>query len=133
MHILVVDDLITDRFIVKKILQPEYHVTTLASAREAMAFASTRPFDIAILNVMLKDDLDGIDLLQDLREMKGPSFQAFAITCHVDDRRATLLLDSGFVEILKKPFDKDLFNRLLTKYRPAPTFADASKLRRRAA
>lgn len=133
MHILVVDDLTTDRFIVKKMLQPEYHVTTLASAREALAFASTRPFDIAILNVMLKDDLDGIDLLLDLREMKGPAFQAFAITCHVDDRRASLLLDSGFVEILKKPFDKDHFTRLLGKYRPVPTLTEAPRLRRRAA
>lgn len=133
MHILVVDDLITDRFIVKKMLQPEYHVTTLASAREALAFAATRPFDIAILNVMLKDDLDGIDLLLDLREMKGPAFQAFAITCHIDDRRASLLLDSGFVEILKKPFDKDHFTRLLAKYRPVTALAEAPKLRRRAA
>ena len=112
MHILVVEDQQVDRFIFKKMLQPYYPVTTLSSAKEAVAFATTHSFEVALLNVMLARDLDSIDLLFQLRKT-NPFFKAIAITCHIDDVRYRKLLDAGFLGVLKKPFELQAFGRLI--------------------
>lgn len=113
MHILVVDDLQTDRFVIKKILQPDFNVMTLSSATEARAYARSHSFDVALINVMLRNDLDGIDLLHDLRRLNPHRFEAIAITCHVDDNRYARLLQSGFRSVMNKPFDRPRFETIL--------------------
>lgn len=113
MHILVVDDLQTDRFIIKKILQPDFNVMTLSSATEARAYARSHTFEVALINVMLRNDLDGIELLHDLRRLNPQRFEAIAITCHVDDSRQRQLLRSGFKSVMKKPFDRFHFETII--------------------
>ncbi len=116
MHILVVDDLQTDRFIIKKILQPDFNVMTLSSATEARAYARSHTFEIALINVMLRNDLDGIELLHDLRRLNPHRFEAIAITCHVDDSRQRELLRSGFKNVMKKPFDRMHFETIIGRH-----------------
>lgn len=123
MHVLVVDDLQTDRFILKKLLAPHYGVTTLSSSREAIAFALSHTFDVALLNVSLLYDMDCLDLLHQLRTIQAHPFMAFATTCHIDKGRYRKLLQSGFESVIMKPFDVDEFNLLIKKYTPQPTFA----------
>jgi CheY-like chemotaxis protein len=118
----VVDDLQTDRFILKKLLAPYYGVTTLSSAREAIAFALSHTFDVALLNVSLLYDMDCLDLLQQLRSIQAHSFTAFATTCHVDKGRYRKLLQSGFESVIMKPFDIDEFNLLVKNHIRQPTF-----------
>jgi|GEM_PF-1989845 len=116
MQILVVDDLQTDRFIIKKILQPDFGVMTLSSATEARAYARSHSFEVALINVMLRNDLDGIELLHDLRRLNPHHFEAIAITCHVDDSRHGQLLRSGFKSVMKKPFDRMQFETLVGRH-----------------
>jgi len=110
MHILVIDDQQLDRYIIKRTLQPVFDVTTLASAKEARAFASSQTFDVALINVMLVNDLDGIDLLHDLQALQ-PGFVPMAMSCYVDEFRREKLEEAGFLSILKKPFTRDEVHR----------------------
>lgn len=122
MHVLVVDDLQTDRFILKKLLAPYYGVTTLSSSREAIAFALSHTFDVALLNVSMLYDMDCLDLLHKLRNIQAHPFTAFATTCHVDKGRYRKLLQSGFESVMMKPFDVNEFNLLVKKHIRQPTF-----------
>lgn len=122
MHVLVVDDLQIDRFILKKLLTPHYGVTTLSSSREAIAFAMSHTFDIALLNVNLVHDMECIGLLHRLRAIQSNAFMAIATTCYVDKGRYKILLQSGFESVMIKPFDLDAFNLLVKKSTPQPTF-----------
>jgi CheY-like chemotaxis protein len=122
MHVLVVEDLQTDRFILKKLLTPHYGVTTLSSSREAIAFALSHTFDVALLNVSLLHDMDCLDLLYELRSIQAHPFTAFATTCHVDKGRYRKLLQSGFESVIMKPFDVDEFNLLVKKHVLQPSF-----------
>ena len=122
MNVLVVDDLQIDRFLLKKLLAPHYGVTTLSSSREAIAFALSHTFDIALLNVNLLHDMDCVGLLHELRAIQPHPFTAFATTCHVDKSRYKRLLQSGFESVMMKPFDMDEFNLLVKKHILQPTF-----------
>lgn len=100
-----VDDLQYDRLFIKNELCSDYHVTTLSSAVEARAFALTHSFDIALLNVMLRNDLDCIDLLKDLEVIAERQFVAIAITSYIDSLREKKIMAAGFKSIMGKPFD----------------------------
>ncbi|MBL0744771.1 response regulator [Chryseolinea lacunae] len=115
MHVLVVDDRQEDRFIIKKLLKPHYTVTTLSSAREAVAFAQSHAFDVALLNAMLRTDLDGIDLLRALKVIQPETFLALACTCHSEPQRRQKLLQAGFRNVILKPFDVDVFMTLVNE------------------
>ncbi|AYB34350.1 response regulator [Chryseolinea soli] len=117
MHVLVVDDLKEDRFIIKKLLTPRFNVTTLSSAPEARAFAMSRGFDVAVVNAMLREDLDGIALLRDLKAICPNNFLALACTCHPEPSRTRKLLQAGFKDILLKPFDVNAFTFLVNEGR----------------
>jgi CheY-like chemotaxis protein len=107
MHILIVDDLQPDRFIIKRDLQNDFDVTTLSSAKEALAFSKSHLFDIALINAMLRRDLDGIDLLRNLTRIRPEGFKAYATTCFITDTRRKKLMDAGFNDVLLKPFNKE--------------------------
>jgi len=115
LSVLVVDDLQIDRLILKKQLGSDYRVTTLSSALEAKAFAHTHTFDIALLNVMLLNDLDCIELLKDLENITEREFLSIAITCHIDAPRQHKIMASGFKAIMTKPFDKNVFRDIVYK------------------
>lgn len=115
LSVLVVDDLQVDRLIIKIQLSYDYRITTLSSAVEARAFATTHTFDVALLNVMLRHDLDCIDLLRDLENIAGRQFLAIATTCYIDSAREKKIMAAGFASIMKKPFDKNEFNNLVLK------------------
>jgi CheY-like chemotaxis protein len=117
MKVLAIDDVMTDRFIIKKLLQTDFEVTTLSSAKEALAFAQAHTFDIALINAMLQEDMDCIPLLRSLRHINRFGFQAIATTCYIDPLRQQKILSAGFEEILLKPFDKELFMQMVFQKR----------------
>ncbi|HEY5826622.1 MAG TPA: response regulator [Cyclobacteriaceae bacterium] len=114
MHVLVIDDLKTDRYIFKKVLSSFFEVTTLSSAKEAVTFAIDNTFDIALINVMLCSDMDCIELLHDL-QFSQSHFLPYAITAHIDSNREERLLEAGFKEVIRKPFEFERFIELLKK------------------
>jgi CheY-like chemotaxis protein len=115
MKILFVDDIQVDRFVAKKILQDDFHVITLSSAVEAIAFAGSHPFDVALINVMLQYDLDCIALLRKLKLLSQTPFIAIAITCHIDEYRHDQVIRNGFEAVMHKPLNKSRFLQLISQ------------------
>ena len=103
MQILVVEDEPKVGQALREGLEPEgYEVTLAQTGEEGFFHASTRAFDLIILDVMLPG-LDGIEVLQTLRKhgMKTPVLLLTARDA-IDDR--VLGLDSGADDYLVKPF-----------------------------
>jgi CheY-like chemotaxis protein len=111
-RVLAVEDLQSDRLIIKKQLGREFCVTTLSSESEAIAFAGVHEFDIALINLMLKEDLDGVRLLEKLKQIRQNDFWPIAITCYVDPSRYTIAMRAGFQAVMMKPFDLHTFKML---------------------
>lgn len=88
-----------------------YAVDVAVDGEEALAFASTEPYDMVILDVMLPD-MDGFGVCRRLRA-DGYHLPILMLTARdtVDDRVAGL--DSGADDYLVKPFDpRELFARV---------------------
>ena len=110
--VLVVDDDHAIRVLLRQILSKEYEVDTADSATTALEQAGDRRYDIVILDIMLRDHLDGTDVMCHLRgDRSYEDVKIIAITGY--DRAGTRreLLQQGFDEYVRKPFSKrDLEN-----------------------
>jgi DNA-binding NtrC family response regulator len=126
MTVLAVDDLRIERFIIKKQLGSDFRVTTLSSANEAVAFAKSHEFDIALINLMLRDDLEGIHLLNKLKRINRNDFLAIATTCYVDQKRYDAVMRSGFHALMIKPLNLDRFRYLAESQKIMQTLVDVS-------
>lgn len=105
--VLVVDDDHAIRVLLRQILSREFEVDTADSATAALEQAGDRKYDIVILDIMLRDHLDGKDVMRHLRgEGSYNDVKIIAITGY--DRAGTRreLLQEGFDEYVRKPFSK---------------------------
>jgi DNA-binding response OmpR family regulator len=100
-----------------------YAVDIANDAEDALAFASTEPYDLIVLDVMLPDT-DGFSVCRRLRA-EGSNMPVLMLTAldSVDDRVAGL--DSGADDYLPKPFDpRELLARVRALLRRDPTRRD---------
>lgn len=104
MRILLVEDEVALAGVLQRGLEEHgYAVDLAADAEDALAFASTEPYDLVVLDVMLPD-LDGFKVCRRLRA-NGANMPVLMLTAldSIDDRVAGL--DSGADDYLPKPFD----------------------------
>ena len=113
MKVLAVEDLQTDRLIIKRQLGLEFDVNAIASFSDDNVVAKTGAFDIALINLMLQYDLDGLRLLTKLKEINGTGFLAIATTCYIDKSRYDIVMRSGFDALMLKPFCLNTFLKLV--------------------
>ena len=118
-RVLLVEHLKTDRYIISEELSSRYCVTALASAAEAIDFSRTHPFDVALIDVMLRNDMDSIPLLLELQRVRKQSFLPLAMTSYVDDGRRSRLFQAGFAAVFDKPVDIDRFEKVIGIHRGA--------------
>jgi phosphoserine phosphatase RsbU/P len=140
-RILVVDDDPGLRRALERILAPAYPVETVAGVGEAMARLAERDFDLALVDVRLKDG-DGYSLCQAIR-LDRPQTDVILITGSISepDEKLFRSLEEGAFYFLFKPFDRRVLLALverclrlqrerLTKERYAQTLAaDLEKAR----
>lgn len=113
-HILVVDDELAIRRLVATILARGGHeAVAAASAAEALAIASRKAPDAAIIDLGLPDR-DGLELVAALREQGGFPILVLSARTEVSDKIAALNL--GADDYVTKPFDGD---ELLARLRSA--------------
>jgi two-component system, sensor histidine kinase len=122
MKILVLDDDDISRFYISYVYKNVALVDTTEDAESAVIKATNVVYDIVILDIGLKGDLSGIDVLKEIRKLpeydKIPiiAFTAFAMAG--DKER---FLSEGFDDYIAKPIIKeDLFNLVeknLKKYK----------------
>ena len=104
--ILIVEDEIATRNSLSAILQSEgYATTSVASAKEAMEKASTRFFDLMLLDIRLPDT-DGTQLLSHFQKV-APETIKIIITGYPSIENAAQALNIGADSYLTKPLNPD--------------------------
>lgn len=114
-RILVVDDDAGMRRTIERILSPLHQVESVAGATEAMARLETREFDLALLDVRLKDG-DGYSLCQAIRTRR-PETDVILITGSISepDEKLFRSLEEGAFYFLFKPFDRRVLLALVER------------------
>ena len=133
-RILVVDDDPGLRRALERILAPAYPVESVAGVGEALARLKAAEFDLALVDVRLKDG-DGYSLCQEIRSRR-PQTDVILITGSISepDEKLFRSLEEGAFYFLFKPFDRRVLLALverclrlqrerLTKERYAQTLA----------
>ena len=101
-HILVVDDEIQMRRLLQRTLEDsEYKVTTAETGEQALTRASMDRPDAVILDLGLPD-LDGVDVLKELREWS--SVPVLILSVRNSEDTIVRSLDAGADDYLTKPF-----------------------------
>jgi sigma-B regulation protein RsbU (phosphoserine phosphatase) len=114
-RILVVDDDAGLRRTLERILQPAYAVEAVAGASEALARVDAADFDLALLDVRLKDG-DGYTLCKAVRERR-PRMDVILITGSISepDEKLFRSLEEGAFYFLFKPFDRRVLLALVER------------------
>lgn len=104
--VLVVDDEPNIRKTLKVYLESYNHrVVAVPTFREAVAAASRRPFDVALVDLRLGDD-DGLDLIPILLA-SIPGINIIVITAYASIESAVEAMRRGAFDYLPKPFTPD--------------------------
>jgi two-component system alkaline phosphatase synthesis response regulator PhoP len=102
-----------------------YTVTTATDGEEGFSRASTEPFDLIILDVMMPKK-NGFDVCRDLRE-QGFSMPILMLTARGQTSDKVLGLKTGADDYLTKPFDMlELLARVEALLRRPPATAAAT-------
>lgn len=128
MRVLVVeDDNKIASFVVKGLKQSGFAVDRCADGEEALVFARSAPFDVAVVDVMLPK-LDGLGLIQRMRKegIRTPVI-ILSAKASVDDRVRGL--QAGGDDYLTKPFAfSELLARIQALIRRSSNAAEPTKL-----
>lgn len=92
------------------------HVTTAASAADAVRMAEKESFDAIVLDLKMPD-MDGIEVLKLLKE-KRPDSQIILLTGHATVEKGIEAMKLGAMDFLEKPAD---LNELSNKIKEAQT------------
>ncbi|MCB0209807.1 MAG: response regulator transcription factor [Anaerolineae bacterium] len=106
MHkILVVEDEHTLRYFLRLRLQEDgYQVIEAADGQEAMGLITQDHFDVALVDLRLADDMDGLDIMRHLRQHE-PQTSVIILTGNATVNSAVEALRQGAHDYLLKPCD----------------------------
>jgi CheY-like chemotaxis protein len=111
-HILVVDDLSDNRFLLQTVLETEgYRVDTAEDGRTALAKVEAAPPDLILMDVMMPD-LNGYEVTQQIRQNHSiPPIPILMVTAYDDTvhHQGMAVTTNGFI---RKPID---FEQLLAQ------------------
>lgn len=107
-RVLLVEDDESTRFLLRELLEPSFDVFVFVNATEALAGTAGEQFDACITDISLRDEYDGVQLMNELRDRPELSeMPIVAITAYYWRDEAELLLREGFDAFFEKPFDAD--------------------------
>lgn len=102
--VLVVDDIAEQREIAKAILTDlDYHVTTVDSGEEAIAYLHERDVDLLLLDMAMEPGLDGLETYRRVLEFK-PDQRAVVVSGFSDSELIRSTLKLGAHCYIKKPY-----------------------------
>ena len=113
--ILVVEDDEVNQLFIEAILQKEYNVEMALNAAKAYKLFTSRSFDLILMDISLKEGIDGLELTKVIRVGNvNPNIPIIAVTGHAfpEDRRKAK--EAGCDDYLVKPFQS---NQLIEKIR----------------
>jgi CheY-like chemotaxis protein len=101
-----------DRLILEKILDNEQYLVCLTSAREALSFAMSNVFDIAIINDKLINHHEAVGLLQKLKDI-NPNFISIVTTALSNQTLELRWIKSGFDGVAVKPLTTSILKPII--------------------
>jgi CheY-like chemotaxis protein len=122
LSILVVDDIQTNREILVRWLEMHGHaVEESVTGKNAVMKASTRAFDLILLDVGLPD-LSGLQVADLIRRSGGPSQHSkiVAVSGHAYAHDIAAAIDAGMNDHISKPIDFERLKALLDGLRHSP-------------
>lgn len=116
-RVLVVDDVPSNRLLVKELLsQTGVDVLLATSGEEALALAHEETVDLVLMDIRMPG-MSGIEAMQALRRLGGrwASCPFVALTAHAQAEETRQLLNDGMQEVLTKPLDERSLASLLRR------------------
>ncbi len=101
--ILIVDDEVEVRHILRRILDPHYEIHEAANGKEALERIQTQPIDLVTLDLSMPD-LYGIDVLREIKRSK-PLVEVIIISGFGTLTRAQEAIKYGASGFISKPFN----------------------------
>ncbi|MFW6189178.1 MAG: sigma-54-dependent transcriptional regulator [Planctomycetota bacterium] len=112
-RILIVDDKQSMLKMLSKLLEPEYHVRTAGSGREAVEQFEEQSADLVISDIRM-GDMDGMQVLETIKD-KSPNTEVILMTAYATVSQAVEAVKSGAYNYLTKPFEPDELKIVLEK------------------
>jgi signal transduction histidine kinase len=120
--ILLIEDNLSNRMIINRLLLKEYNVVEAPDGIMGILYASQRPFDLVLIDINLGDNINGIEVLREIRKIPGyASTPIVAMTAYAMPGDKERFLNDGFDDYLQKPFIKNelihFINNLQTRFK----------------
>ena len=119
-HILVVDDLNTNREIIEAYLEDSgYRVDSAGSAVEAIEMLASEPFDLVLMDIQMPN-MDGVAATQRIRQLPPPirDIPIIAMTGNVLPRQVKSFLQAGMNDHVGKPIERAKLHNSIRRWLP---------------
>lgn len=104
-RLLVVEDNHEAQLLLRYLLQARFRLQFASTVDEALAAATTAPFDLFLLDINMREKRSGLDLLHSLRALPTTCHvPALALTAYALPGDRERFLEHGFDGYLSKPF-----------------------------
>lgn len=110
------DDRLTLK-VYEKLLSPHFEMVVCSSVEEYLNNLPLNKVDMFIVDISLKSDVDGVQLIRGLREMDiYKNTPVIVITAHAFMRDERKAMDAGATAFLRKPIDNKYLLESLARY-----------------
>ena len=116
-QLLIVEDDISSQQYYSIILGDLYELTIAPTAESARQFINASDFRLALIDISLPGEENGLDLIRFLAEHE-PTIRTIVISAHAFPRNRQEALDAGAVEYFTKPIMSRVLVEIIQKYYP---------------
>ncbi|GHA89311.1 histidine kinase [Modicisalibacter luteus] len=116
--VMVVDDILSNRLLVKELLdQAGLDCLLAASGEEAIALAHEHSAGLVLMDIRMPG-MNGVEAMQSLRRLGGSwaNCPYIALTAHALEDETRKLLDAGMNKVLTKPLEEHSLTKVLETY-----------------
>ena len=122
MNVLIVDDNLNNRMILKLLLEDfeeenpdkSFYIEEAADGLEAVTKCDAGNFDIVLMDIMMPN-MDGIEATKIIRQ-NHPNIMIIAVSAVDDTSRQKLILNNGAEDYISKPVNSDIFISRISNY-----------------
>ncbi|MBI4641939.1 MAG: sigma-54-dependent Fis family transcriptional regulator, partial [Candidatus Tectomicrobia bacterium] len=105
------DDPVTCALLSESLTREGYEVEVASGGREALELGTAKPFDVALVDIMMPD-LDGPDVLRALKEV-SPATIVIMMTAFGSFETAIATIKEGAYDYVAKPFEFEKINVII--------------------
>lgn len=112
--LLVEDDLTIQKITSLQLARLGCQVDTAQNGADGIKMATEKNYDIALLDITLPD-MSGLDVMRQVRTLKGESILFFALSSHGSPEDEEYFMTQGFMMLLAKPVDSESLKDAIPK------------------